>query len=51
MPGISDHMSVVCVSEIIDDIHDHVDRTDQKLIRETKHVKFVDRKSNTCGQY
>lgn len=34
--------------ELIDDITDHVDRTRDRLIRETRHVQIVDRKSNTC---
>ena len=43
---------VVCTcTELIDDIHDHVDRTDQRLIRETKHIKIIDRKSATCCEY
>lgn len=37
-------------SEIIDDIHDHVDRTDERLIKETRHIKIVDRKSGSCGK-
>lgn len=35
-------------NEIIDDITDHVDRTRERLIRETRHVEIVSRKSNTC---
>ncbi|XP_014665701.1 PREDICTED: syntaxin-8-like [Priapulus caudatus] len=38
-------------NELLDDIHDHVDRTDQRLLRETRHVKLVDNKSNTCGYW
>ena len=38
-------------SDLIDDITDHVDRTDQRLISETRHIKIVDRKSNTCCKY
>ncbi|KAK2188893.1 hypothetical protein NP493_120g01015 [Ridgeia piscesae] len=33
---------------LIDDIMDHTDRTDQRLIKETRHISIVDRKSNTC---
>ena len=36
-------------NDIIDDIHDHVDRTHDRLIRETRNIKVVDRKSGTCG--
>ncbi|KAI0212308.1 Syntaxin-8 [Lamellibrachia satsuma] len=35
-------------NELIDDIMDHTDRTDQRLIKETRHINIVDRKSNTC---
>lgn len=35
-------------NEIIDDIIDHADRTGDRLIRETKNVTVVNRKSNTC---
>ena len=38
-------------AEIIDDIHDHVDRTDHRLIRETQHVRLIDRKSASCCEY
>ncbi|ESO98633.1 hypothetical protein LOTGIDRAFT_205331 [Lottia gigantea] len=33
---------------LIDDITDHVDRTGERLIKETRHVNIVDKKSNTC---
>ena len=39
------------ISEIIDDITDHTDTTTQRLLRETRHIKIVDKKSNTCGEY
>ncbi|GAB6027698.1 Syntaxin-8 [Chamberlinius hualienensis] len=35
-------------NEIIDDITDHVDRTRDRLIRETRHVNIVSKKSDTC---
>lgn len=38
-------------NEIIDDITDHVDRTDSRIRRETRHIAIVDRKSNACGYY
>ena len=38
------------IVELIDDITDHVDTTNTRLIKETRHIKFVDRKSGTCGK-
>ncbi|XP_046352036.1 syntaxin-8-like [Haliotis rufescens] len=38
-------------NELIDDITDHVDRTGERLVKETSHIKIVDRKSNTCGYW
>jgi syntaxin 8 len=38
-------------NEIIDDITDHVDQTNVRLIRETKHVRVIDKKSNTCWMW
>uniref|UniRef100_T1IN13 t-SNARE coiled-coil homology domain-containing protein n=1 Tax=Strigamia maritima TaxID=126957 RepID=T1IN13_STRMM len=35
-------------NDIIDDITDHVDRTRERLIKETGHVKIVHRKSGSC---
>ncbi|CAN7996560.1 unnamed protein product, partial [Ixodes hexagonus] len=35
-------------NEIIDDITDHTDRMRDRLVRETKNVQIVDRKSGTC---
>ncbi|XP_076338629.1 syntaxin-8-like [Tachypleus tridentatus] len=35
-------------NEIIEDITDHSDVTRERLIKETRHVTTVDRKSNTC---
>ncbi|KAM7301868.1 syntaxin-8 [Ixodes scapularis] len=35
-------------NEIIDDIADHTDRMRDRLVRETKNVQIVDRKSGTC---
>ncbi|XP_052262911.1 syntaxin-8-like isoform X1 [Dreissena polymorpha] len=36
-------------NEILDDIIDHTDRSNQRLIKETRHIRIVDRKSATCG--
>ncbi|XP_055945895.1 syntaxin-8-like [Argiope bruennichi] len=38
-------------NEIIDDIVDHADNTRERLIKETRHVAIVDRKSGTCGYW
>jgi len=38
-------------NEIIEDITDHVDQTNVRLIRETKHVRVIDKKSNTCWMW
>ncbi|KAG8184439.1 hypothetical protein JTE90_026357 [Oedothorax gibbosus] len=38
-------------NEIIDDIVDHADHTRERLIKETRHVAIVDRKSGTCGYW
>lgn len=35
-------------NEILDDIVDHTDRTGQRLVKETRHIRIVDRKSATC---
>ncbi|GAB1606473.1 syntaxin-8-like [Argonauta hians] len=35
-------------NEIIDDIGDHMDKINERLIKETRHIKIVDKKSNTC---
>ncbi|XP_064637880.1 syntaxin-8-like [Lineus longissimus] len=35
-------------NDLIDDITDHTDRTNERLIKETRHIKIVDKKSNTC---
>ncbi|XP_042908437.1 syntaxin-8 [Parasteatoda tepidariorum] len=35
-------------NEIIDDIVDHADNTRERLIKETRHVAIVDRKSGEC---
>jgi len=37
----------VC-AEIIDDIIDHTGTTNTRLIRETRHIKILDRKSGAC---
>ncbi|KAJ7340166.1 Syntaxin-8 [Desmophyllum pertusum] len=36
-------------NEIIDDIDNRMDHTNQRLIKETTHVKRVTAKSSTCG--
>lgn len=38
-------------NELIDDITDHVDRTDQRLLRETRHIRVVGRKSGTFAMW
>jgi len=38
-------------NDLIDDITDHVDQTNVRLIRETKHVRVIDKKSNTCWMW
>ncbi|KAL5021090.1 hypothetical protein ScPMuIL_000245 [Solemya velum] len=35
-------------NEILDDINEHVDRTKDRLLKETRHITIVDRKSATC---
>ncbi|WAQ96043.1 STX8-like protein [Mya arenaria] len=46
--GLRDHQQQI-IREILDDIIDHTDRTGQRLIKETRHIRIVDRKSATCG--
>ena len=41
------HTCTLC-AEIIDDIVDHTDVTNTRLIRETRHIKVLDRKSGAC---
>ena len=43
--------TVFCFLDLIDEITDNVDRTDQKLIRTEGHVKKVTKKSGSCGKY
>lgn len=38
-------------NEIIDDLADHMDRTDQRLITGTRQVGIIDRKDRTCGYW
>ena len=38
-------------SDLIDDITDHADTTNTRLIKETRHIKIVDRKSGSCGKF
>ncbi|XP_041363468.1 syntaxin-8-like [Gigantopelta aegis] len=36
---------------LIDDITDRTDRTGDRLMKETRHIKIVDKKSATCGYW
>ncbi|XP_035695577.1 syntaxin-8-like [Branchiostoma floridae] len=36
-------------NELIDDIQTGVAKTDARLLKETRHVKIVDKKSANCG--
>ncbi|XP_046742315.1 syntaxin-8 [Diprion similis] len=38
-------------NEIIDDLADHMERTDQRLISGTRQVGLIDRKDRTCGYW
>ena len=38
-------------AEIIDDIIDHTDTTNTRLIRETKHIKILNHKSGACCKF
>lgn len=38
-------------NELLDDIGDHIDRTDNRVQRETRHIRIVDRKSAGCWYY
>ena len=42
---------LLAFSGILDDIHDHMDTTDHRLVRETRHIRVIDRKSNTCCKF
>jgi len=44
-------VSVCSWAEIIDDIIDHTDVTNTRLIRETRHIKILDRKSGACCKF
>ncbi|XP_064614733.1 syntaxin-8-like [Liolophura sinensis] len=35
-------------NDLLDDIIDHTDQTGERLLKETRHIAIVDRKSNTC---
>ncbi|XP_071040977.1 syntaxin-8 isoform X6 [Parasteatoda tepidariorum] len=39
---------LMAIQEIIDDIVEHADNTRERLIKETRHVAIVDRKSGEC---
>lgn len=39
---------VTFVIEIIEDLGDHIDRTDARLSNETQQIGVVDRKDKTC---
>ncbi|XP_061181988.1 syntaxin-8-like [Saccostrea echinata] len=38
-------------NDLIDDIGDHMDQTKTRLIKETRHIRIVDRKSATCAYW
>lgn len=38
-------------NEIIDDLADHIDRTDESLITKTRHVQAISSKDRTCGYW
>jgi len=38
-------------NEIIDDLADHMDRTDERLIDGTRRVRSISRKDRTCGYW
>jgi len=40
--------TVLFTSDILEDITDHTDRSNQRLIKETRHIRIIDRKSATC---
>jgi len=37
--------------EIIDDLADHMDRTDESLINKTQQVRSINSKDRTCGYW
>lgn len=37
--------------EIIDDLGDHIQRTDGRVQEQTQHVRLVSVKDRTCGRY
>lgn len=39
------------LSEIIDDLGDHIERTDTRVVGETQNIHIIDRKDRTCGMY
>lgn len=45
------YISYIFIVEIIDDIVDHASNTRERLIKETRHVAIVDRKSGECSKY
>ncbi|KAI4469888.1 syntaxin [Holotrichia oblita] len=42
------HSEVDLHNDIIDDLGDHIDRTDVRIANETRNVTVIDRKDNTC---
>lgn len=40
-----------CNIEIIDDLADHMDRTDESLINKTQQVRNIHSKDRTCGYW
>ncbi len=42
---------ILCISEIIDDLAQLVDKTDSRIKNETHRVKLLDTKSASCGEF
>ena len=40
-----------CVTDIIDDLAEQMDRTDSRVRTETRQVTVIDRKDNTCCKF
>jgi len=50
LPGSEVNARVSLSPEIIDDLTNLVENTDDKLRNQTRHVKMVDKKSTSCGR-
>lgn len=48
--GLEINAHVSLSPEIIDDLTNLVENTDDKLRNQTRHVKLVDKKSTSCGR-